>query len=126
MDMFKRKKKEEAVKGSDVENKDDDKDKKEVLKLPFYVELDHPFELSDGTQIRKLVCESRPTLKMVKELMAAEEYEYIDCIFDNLLEAVVDEGTIPLTPKLVNKIDAEDGINAINKVKSFFPNLAES
>lgn len=124
--MFTKKKKEtqkEDSKNTEESKKDS---KKQSKKLPFYTELEYPFQLEDGTPVKRLVCEKRPTLKMVKELMAAEEYEYIDCMFHNLLEAVVDEGTIPLTQKLVNKIDMEDGMRIIGEIKSFFPSLAES
>lgn len=124
--MFTKKNKEtqkEDSKNTEESKKDS---KKQSKKLPFYLELDHPFQLEDKTYVKRLVCEKRPTLKMVKELMAAEEYEYIDCMFYNLLEAVVDEGTIPLSDKLVDKIDMEDGMRIIGDMKSFFPSLADS
>lgn len=89
--------------------------KKGPLRLPFVFSLAYPYKIGDRT-VREIRCDHRPTMRTMKRLAAAGENdgEILEIIFEDLFD---------LVPAEADRLDAEDGFNALEAVKSLFPQL---
>jgi hypothetical protein len=91
--------------------------KRKAVALPLRFALLYPFQYGSEV-VRELVCDRRPNMRTIRRIMSVSEsdaaQEVIEIIFYDLLG---------VTPAQLDLIDAEDGLQVIEKIFEAFPFL---
>lgn len=90
-------------------------DEEPVVGFPVSYALKYPFMYGQQS-VTKLTCSKRPTMKTLKRLTRAsdDEDEIMNVIFQEFFD--IDE-------TVLDKLDAEDGMAAMELIRSTFPKL---